>query len=134
MSEDLYFYKGGAGMKYIRTKDDIEIVVREFEKELVVRSKDEKYYPNHKINKKFVLNQADTIEELCDFCEIDYTDNIYEIYDLTREEYPKGFIENHIDDGLIVSVFVGLKTNKGLIYVAKMKGVLPNGEMDWELL
>ena len=119
-------------MKYIRTKENVYLVHHEDNAFYFIWVEIEKAYTL--IPKEEIITQADTIEELCDFCEIDYTDNIYEIYDLTQEEYPKGFIENHIDDGLIISVFVGLKTNKGLIYVAKMKGVLPNGEIDWELL
>jgi hypothetical protein len=31
-------------------------------------------------------------------------------------------------------IYGAIWTDKGLIYVAKMKGILPNGEIDWELL
>lgn len=33
-----------------------------------------------------------------------------------------------------VEVYGAIWTDKGLIYKARMKGILPNGEIDWELL
>lgn len=87
------------------------------------------------ISKSQVINQADTIEELCDcFVKIkrkkDYRDYIlkFDFKDLSMlkqqfMKYPNSPVYGaiHVED-------------KGLIYVAKMKGILPNGEIDWELL
>ena len=102
-------------MKYIRTKDDVEIVVREFEKELAVRSKDEKYYPNHKINKEFVLNQADTIAELCDGLIVEDKNNSSLWFVMEMGEFKNE--KEHLT-GWNYNAFI--KTDKGLIYVAKM--------------
>ncbi len=79
--------------------------------------------------------QADTIEELVDKYSISYDGgNYFDILD----DCP---IKTNIETGFYKSigkenpiVYGGILTNKGLIYVARLKGVLPNGEIDWELL
>lgn len=118
-------------MKYIRTKDGIVDISNYIEKDF--------YYQDTKtpdyIGKEKIIKQADTIEELCDcFVKIKRKENCkpyilkFDYKDLPKlkeqaVKYPNSPVYGaiHIED-------------KGLIYVAKMKGVLPNGEIDWDLL
>lgn len=115
-----------------------------------------------------IINQADTIEELCDefvivnnadkkpyrisvktYCERFYSTG-YKCLDYAIEKFNslKRFIgtkekhniyadclyqenPNYKFEGCIKGA---IWTDKGLIYVAKMNGILPSGEIDWELL
>ena len=71
------------------------------------------------------------VEELCDeFVIKAYCSN--EPFLFMKEQMDiKGFIKKCDKDTII---YGAIWTDKGLIYVAKMKGILPNGEIDWELL
>lgn len=118
-------------MKYIRTKDDIEaLYINEF------TEYGKEYYKNSKI--------ADTVEELFDDFiwkwnekEFPYsTARQYRRYggcgDLKRairveKNYGKSLNYDY-------EIYGAVWTDKGLIYKAKMKEILPNGEIDWELL
>ena len=109
-------------MKYIRTKDGIYVVVREKLKELVVRKRDIDFEPNFTILKKYIIAQADTIEELCDvfikksnepgnpYFNIGISANV--VFDKKYEEFKTEF--EHYD------YYGAIWTDKGLIYVAKM--------------
>ena len=129
-------------MKYIRTKDGIYeriMVVRQVcdDKEVAVIRPD-------KIEFEPILKQADTIEELVDeFVALLFDDEI--IYECPLGYYTEIFkARTHCLQSLIKSyninmigvraIYGAIWTDKGLIYVAKMKGVLSNGEIDWELL
>lgn len=91
-----------------------------------------------------IVKQADTIEELCDEFYIDYgqerfpysTYRQYERYagwgDLIRylrEIHFTGY------DGVYGYIWVILPNNAPILKpVIKMKGILPNGKIDWEIL
>lgn len=88
-----------------------------------------------------IIKQADTIEELYDefvsvnkesknhsLIEIEKDGNRYVTNKITR------WIETLENKLKRFDIYGAIWTNKGLIYVTKMKGVLPNGEIDWELL
>lgn len=81
-----------------------------------------------KYNRTSVIKQADTIEELCDE---------FVLIDEENEHYIKQDNDiHHIRRKMAIGnyhCFGAIWTDKGLIYVAKMKGVLPNGKIDWEL-
>ena len=122
-------------MKYIRTKDgrfleekNIDIMENWFDDKLFKPCKKPKYW----ITKLEILSQADTIEELFDEFVVEYQTkkkNVFHLFNEAREDY----IKCPIDMGGF-SLYGAIWTSKGLIYKAKMKGVLPNGEIDWELL
>lgn len=83
-------------------------------------------------SKDEVAKIADNIEELCD--ELIF-DNFYHscmtpsaMHTKENQEIIKGYLKQNI------ICYGAIWTDKGLIYVAKMKGVLPNSEIDWELL
>ena len=90
-----------------------------------------------------VVYNYDTLEELCDefVCK--------ESHYLLRPQYTKfnddGYTTETYHEGIVNAIKQGVNykdyhwfgaiwTDKGLIYVAEMKGILPNGEIDWELL
>lgn len=112
-------------MKYIRTKDGVynEItykVAKEFVS--IIEEEQAKIMSTTKTNFS-IINQADTIEELCD--------EFVAIYDEKPHFHCLERAIQYADDN---KVYGAIWTDKGLIYVAKMKGILPNGEIDWELL
>ncbi len=91
-------------MKYIRTKNGIY--------------KDIDYIsnPRIKIEKEYCINQADTIEELCDG---------YVMVDLDIESTPtlttwKPPLQNGYEINKDYAIYGAIWTDKGLIYVAKM--------------
>ena len=111
-------------MKYIRTKDG-----RIFEKEFVRYEKitNSWYYHNCYIDDGMAMEEADTIEELCD--EFVYLNDLYNRFVGKVKGYDgKDYIRLEAKDG--TNINVGLKnwekikgaiwTDKGLIYVAKM--------------
>lgn len=112
-------------MKYIRTKDGIHKCREGFED--WEKGHDE-------------IKSANAIEELCDglillmgkpyFCEYDNKNKKLYYYG----NYSGNYARFELDTLEKLEVYSYIKTDKGLIYVAKMKGVLPNGEIDWELL
>lgn len=117
-------------MNYIRTKDG-EI----FE---VMSEPDENEWYEQKneiicLPKKKILKQADTVEELCDeFVVIGMSKNHIEraIYN----EFDKELFTNLKCNANGFEIYGAIWTNKGLIYKARMKGISPNGGIDWELL
>lgn len=123
-------------MKYIRTKDGIYNAIKEF------RIGDMIFAPYNGLVK--IIDQADTIEELCDEF-VDTSDLrgtntggwLYDEFDSKNKclvyyehDERKTIPLNEFED----KIYGAIWTDKGLIYVAKAKGVLPNGEIDWELL
>lgn len=102
-------------MKYIRTKDGI-IDYYEW------RANEDNYK---------IVRDGDTIEELCDgFVFVSKKDkNITPYFTATLAVFDN--VKSLLDTD---DVYGAIWTDKGLIYVAKMKGILSNGEIDWELL
>ena len=106
-------------MKYIRTKDKIidttdTLFTRFFEFKI-----DNNILRTHCFNEDFwdkeeIINQADTIEELCD--------DFVLIRDAIIRVYPKKHLLEESITGYCVGdeVYGAIWTNKGLIYVAKM--------------
>lgn len=117
-------------MKYIRTKDGY-----------IFNQEDTDF---ESIKPEYIIKQADTIEELCD--EFDWKWNKKEFPYSTARQHDryngygdlKRAIRGEENYGKYLNqdyeIYGAIWTDKGLIYVAKMKGVLPNGEIDWELL
>lgn len=108
-------------MKYIRTKDDIYKVILVSPLDFVRIDKRDGTYPD--VFEKDILKQSDTIEELFDEFVFDNLvwDKLEDVkFCIEKEHYTK--------------IRGAIWTDKGLIYKAKVKGVLPNGEIDWELL
>ncbi len=121
-------------MKYIRTKDIEEGIgeldeLMEIAKIFEIKDADAILYLN-----SITVKQANTIPELCDAIIYFEDDGKPETTEYFGNMITfKGKIEflkkmGHKDFKL------GIWTDKGLIYEAKMKGILPNGEIDWELL
>jgi len=133
-------------MKYIRTKDRVFKAREEFCKG---------YYDDF-CNPVFfeeVIKQSDNIEELCDVIvcrnELFYPltsnreGNEFNWEEINRfrtsvcigeEEYNKIKETTNDFELYFYKVYGAIWTDKGLIYVAKMKGILLNDEIDWELL
>ena len=122
-------------MKYIRTKEGIivdttrykNVVERTFRDKVVAIDlnhwgQDNDKYPTW-IDVKDIINQADTIEELCDFVDIQYKDGTWETFLFENEFRLKLLFQK------AQKVFFGIRTDKGLIYVAKM-----NNQGELELL
>lgn len=108
-------------MRYIRTKDGIY----EIDETMILTSMPpcykvikptDKYYA---INKKSVIKQANTIEELCDkFIIHSRMENwIRTSWGSTKEAIS---IYKKVLEGFIQEVYGAIWTDKGLIYVAKM--------------
>ena len=97
-------------MKYIRTKDGI-VGICSHEDNKNVRIKYHDNLGNHcpLFSKDDVLKQADTIKELCD-CFSYETETVRDF--LVARSWKRAMPERHI--------YGCIKTDKGLIYVAKM--------------
>lgn len=116
-------------MRYIRTKDG---VIGCFTSKHEYLLEDENY-----LKENAIIKQADTISELCD--EFVYVKKSEKPITVSIEKdmmfFSKPFrfmkIEHALKEG---TIYGAIWTDKGLSYVAKMKGILPNGEIDWELL
>ena len=102
---------------YIRTEDNIYRVASN----LMLATSPMKYAILDKkediiigyISETRVINQADTIEELCDFVDILYNDGSWETYSFEKEFRCKLLFKK------AKKVFYGIRTNQGLIYVAQ---------------
>ena len=108
-------------MKYIRTKDGIFEAVKTDKLYVYIKDYDydnnEHYVRNIKLeNIKF----ADTIEELCDFVFVQDRYHDYHLYDLKSRNTDKEYIKECWLDGWFIELYYCIKTDKGLIYVAKM--------------
>lgn len=131
-------------MKYIRTKDSIgtgifEVQEEHFTKEqnkeqvlVEVTTKETMTNPVMRFIPKQIEKYADTIEELCDAFIVAYENGARIIY--SDLEWAKEKTKRSLEVGNKSVIYGAIWTDKGLIYVAEMKGVLPNGEIDWRLL
>lgn len=107
-------------MKYIRTKDEIYLNIL-----------DGVLSPQTWIDR--VIEEADTIEDLCDEFVLVAPYRFKRpktATELEKELYEMINFYTDKDD----KIYGAIWTDGGLIYKARMKGVLPNGEIDWELL
>ena len=112
-------------MKYIRTKNGIyEIKQYSFTEKRI-------YVKNHgKLNKKCCLKQANSIEELCDVLIIKTKDyrgfkGKLELVDLRIASGSSVDLHDYLisqmkPNDLFDFAYLGIETDKGLIYVAKM--------------
>lgn len=125
-------------MKYIRTKDNRIIEFTPKQKYENDKTTFDWFVANYCGGGINVSKVADTIEELIDekvliqkggyptlLETIEFNKNIY--LRINEYEFATQLPSNPI-------IYGAIWTDKGLIYVAKMKGILPNGEIDWELL
>ena len=116
-------------MKYIRTKDGIYNAIKEF------KIGDMIGVPYNGLVK--IIAQADTIEELCDVLiiktkeyrgfkgEIKTVD--LRIFIGTKEDLHNYLVSQMKREDLFEFAFLGIETDKGLIYVAKIN---TNGELE----
>lgn len=113
-------------MKYIRTKDAI-LEIENISKPIYVKGKGEviayhfydkqnNYKVGESLNKN--INQADTIDELCDKWVYDTDEEKNVIRDMER--FSVTFMKNAIQDKKVFNVKLAIFTDKGLIYVAKL--------------
>ena len=109
-------------MKYIRTKDKV------YSTSELIKCED-KRFTNEWFTKNVVpliaINQADTIEELCDeFVLIDFTEKKkFYIHTNSFEEIKrfKDFLKEYSKkQKYVYEIYGAIWTDKGLIYVAKM--------------
>lgn len=131
-------------MKYIRTKDGIYEVAKEQKNNFLVSLKniEEDCYDVPCINKKDILKQANAIPELCDgfwWENEDYSEPIFisnkEFLMDRLNSWKQSDKELGTDCFSKISVYGSIYIKgKGWAHVAKMKGVLPNGEVNWKLL
>ena len=121
-------------MKYIRTKDGKIFDISNFEvKREIYENGELKIYEfwttrflDRQVIELFtneILKQVDTIEELFD-------EFVYELK--SGGKFIDEKLVNKFD--IYEQIYGAIWTDKGLIYKARMKGILPNGEIDWELL
>lgn len=108
--------------KYIRTKNGIYRTTKNF----VVGK--EHYVAWHDFYEE-IIKQAETIEELCDMFVVWEGSGL-----LTIIDYENAHMRHIKEMANRLTIYGAIWTDKGLIYVAKMKGILPNGEIDWKLL
>lgn len=129
-------------MKYIRTKDGkiLNLIAYKEDGEINGGIKyTSKLNGSHLfIQKNNILKQADMIEELCDEFVLDHPlfgDSCKCLYH--SFEKAKNGIKKRSDNAHNLydfNIYGAIWTDKGLIYKARMKGIFPNGEIDWELL
>ena len=113
-------------MKYLRTKDGLWEYVGKRELALTPKSKLVDYYVNHRLHcfvsygygrlkEERIIEQADTIKELCDEFVFIGQDRIPLLLDL------KECFDRIEDLGLSkYTIYGAIWTDKGLIYIAKM--------------
>lgn len=91
-------------MKYIRTKDG----------RIIDATKE-------KVSLGYIPKQADTIEELCDYWDFyDVINEEYSVKSLSLHGYRIGYMREMLKRNAIKNVKLVIRTDKGLIYVAKM--------------
>lgn len=126
-------------MKYLRTEDG-RIKNRN---KLICHAFREDYFSsnwNDDIEKYLqtkIVAEADTVEELCDFLIVKEKGQPHPFNPMGKFLGVLALSESWhklIKEGRIEWVKCAIWTDKGITYVAKMKSILPNGEIDWELL
>lgn len=75
---------------------------------------------------------ANTIEELCDFI-IFKEDGKTRIRNIDQR-FANYQLKTVVFEFPNENIKLAIETDKGIIFVAEKKGILPNGEIDWELL
>lgn len=121
-------------MKYIRTKDRIYEVYFENKKGCNVNTRhfletgQGKLFIHNFISNENIINQADTIEELCDdfVAVVEKETKGYLIYNQCGNSFEKVKMINKNAKENNVIIYGAIWTDKGLIYVAKMN---KNGEL-----
>lgn len=131
-------------MKYIRTKDGIYEVVKEEKDYFIISLKniEEDCYDVPCINRKDIIKQSDDVEDLFDgfwWENEDYSEPIFvsnKGYLIDKiNAWKQSDKELNTDSFSKISVYGSIYIKgQGWAHVAKMKGILPNGEIDWELL
>jgi len=103
-------------MKYIRTVTGVYCLLGDY---FTKQEGDVVYILNEGINK--ILKQADTIEELCDGYVIEHPINAFKFF------YDKEDMQKHLFNTCMrmfrfyeLKIYGVIRTDKGLIYVAKM--------------
>lgn len=116
-------------MRYIRTKDNVYETIG---KEEPCRDGEiEVFCTGHNsVAKSWIVTQANTIEDLCDGYVIEHPINAFRFF-YDKEEMLKCLFNTCMRLFKVheLKVFGCIKTDKGLIYIAKM-----NGEGELELL
>ena len=121
-------------MKYIRTKDRVFKAREEFCKGYYDKFGNPVFFED-------VIKQSDTIEELMDG--FWWEDDFYKapIF-ISNYQFVLDRVQNWVESDKKLSTTEFARINiyasiyakgKGWLHVAKMKGILPNGEIDWEL-
>ena len=112
-------------MKYIRTKNAVMDIK---EAKYRFRYCDGSY--------EEIIKESDNIEELLDNVVVFDThgDSHYVLKRFLGSFEFKEWMEDGERQNNRYVFYGAIWTDKGLIYVAKMKGILPNGNIDWELL
>jgi len=77
--------------------------------------------------------ESENIEFLCDY--VFYRDSTKELL-FKKLPLPTSIksLADDLEHGFVSDVKLAIHTEKGFDYIAKMKGILPNGEIDWEIL
>lgn len=134
--------------RYIRTSDNI-FDLQSYRFFIIGKCEDDLRKPEElNVENRFFIHtrnssQADTVEELCDefrgvwknYYESEKKDAHEEYhYDKEKNVFYNDFEElTHEEAVEKFDMFYGaIWTDEGLIYKVKLKGVLPNGEIDWE--
>ena len=101
-----------------------EQIVITHELPLLDRKGDGKLY----VNETLIIKQADTIEELCDFIFVKDEYGDYRLYDLRDwKNTDKEYLKESWINGWLKELYYCIKTDKGLIFVAKMNN---KGELE----
>ena len=110
-------------MKYIRTKDGIFEVIGEHENFVRVKFSGTQGVDIHK---EMIKNRSDSIRDLCDaFVNVEIAGGfIGEVH-----VYKDLGLAKHAADEKVTEIYGAIRTNKGLIYVAKI-----NDKRELELL
>ena len=102
---------------YIRTKNRIYQVESELRDNGFVKGYNVGYMAF--ITKDQVINQSETLEELCDeFVLYDNQLNTYGVFD--KKVITFKWLQNHLEIYKGMTIYGAIYTSKGLIYVAKM--------------
>ena len=118
-------------MKYIRTKNGFYGFAKRMSLSLGREPKGDYYHSVtdrflHRLGAgvlqdKFIIKQADTIEELCDTIAIVWKDHLPTIWnDTTHFKDLLSMYSSYQRKHKIVAIYGAIWTDKGLIYVAKM--------------
>jgi len=126
-------------MKYLKTEDGrlfnkSKIICHAFREEYISSNWNddiEKYLQTK------IVAEADTVEELCDFLIVKEKGWSHPFDPMGKSLGVLALNESWhklIKEGRIEWVKAAIWTDKGLIYVAEMKGISPLGKIDWKLL